>query len=86
MRYLILLPALLALAQSPRPTIQVPDELASEYFRQAYTIEHALVRQKESIKQMEKYCAENVATLQRVRAADDEPVFVCVPNQTKETK
>lgn len=68
---------------SPRPVVQVPADLSSEYFRQAYAIEHATRRQEKTIAAMKTFCTENVATVQQARDSDGEITFVCVPKEEK---
>lgn len=68
-----------AVTPTPRPTIAVPDNLAADYFRQAWIIESASARQLHDIQEMTQYCKKNESELKRTRNEEDQVTFVCVP-------
>jgi hypothetical protein len=85
MKKLLLLIAMSAAGQSPRPTVEIPAELTSDYFKQAYVIEHAIRLQNEAWLKIAAWADKNVCTPARSRDANDELVLLCLPKD-QETK
>jgi hypothetical protein len=85
---ILLLPLLLLLqsgasAIGQRPIVEVPADMTAEYFRQAYVIEHAQVRQASAIEAMKTFCEKNAGDLKKTRSEQDEVLFVCTPKEPK---
>jgi len=62
-----------------RPRFAVQTDITSEYWRQAWVIEHAMALQGEATRKATAFCAANDAELQYVRNDQGLIALICVP-------
>ena len=75
MKLLAVLVASLALAETTSK--ECPTDLQAEYFRQAWTIEHAMAKQESVVRQLRAFCATMSQEAQLVRNEDGDLRWVC---------
>jgi hypothetical protein len=66
-----------------RPIVPIPENLRADYLYQELVKEHAMRRQDAILIQINKYCSDIQATLQKTRNELGDEVLLCVPKGDK---